>query len=407
MPEILAERSNDQQVSEQAAFIKKRFALLSFLDVFFYCMVFCLLLVSPANAVDSLEVNSSEQNTHIANNTDISTDISADISTDISIYAAHVTEELQALCQTKSTKICDLNVLSQTDLLTSLRAADTSGEVFKSLKGTEYELLVSSTKIIDSAKDTLVEELLLEISAQWRGITLNDIQLTVVLDKNISDTKQRIAKASNKLFSQWIKSASNKQLFSAEYLYQFLGASDYKNELRVPNKIGNFSLSRQHLFNDPMKGMLSRYIHSNFELAVFDVYVYPLKTNDSPESQSQNELKLEQQDIRAISKALGKDALVMSDIYTLKNITALQDTQVFVFEAQLKTNSDPLYATQYLYVKSDKVVKFSTNAPARITNHLIADAINAIIVPAESSLMRQVRRTEVEQLSSTQTSVAP
>lgn len=395
MPEALAERFNDHKGREQAAFIKKRFALLSFLDIYFYCMVFCLLLMSPANAADSIDVDSSEPNTRISKGTDIN------------IYAAHVTQKLQALCQTKSTMTCDLNVLSQNDLVTSLHAADTSGQVIKSLEATEYELLVSSTKIIDSAKSPLVEELRLEISAQWRGIILNDIQLTVVLDKNISNTKHRMAKASSKLFGRWIESASDKQLFSAEYLYQFLGASNYKNELKVPNQIGDFSLSRQHLFNDPMKGMLSRYIHKDFELAVFDVYVYPLKTNDSAKSQCQNELKLEQQDIRAISRALGKDALVMSDIYELKNITGLQDTQVFAFEAQLTTDSDPLYATQYLYVKSDKVVKFSINAPARITNDLIADAINAIIVPAESPLMRQVRQTNVEQRSSKQRSVAP
>jgi hypothetical protein len=330
MPEVLAERFNDKKVREQTAFIKKRFALLSFLDICFYCMVFCVLLISSANAADSIDIDDSEQNTLIANGTDIS------------IYAAYVTEELR-----------------------------------------------------------------LEISAQWRGIILNDIQLTLVLDKNISDTKQRMTNASNKLFSQWLKSASDKQLFSAEYLYQFLGASDYKNKLKVPDQIGDFALSRQHLFNDPMKGMLSRYIHSDFDLAVFDVYVYPLKTSDSFESQSQNELKLEQQDIRAISRTLGKDALVMSDIYELKNIIGLRDIRVFAFEAQLKTDSEPLYATQYVYVNNDKIVKFSINAPARITNNLIADAINAIIVPAESSLMKQVRQTDVDQRSSKPTSVAP
>jgi len=97
----------------------------------------------------------------------------------------------------------------------------------------------------------------------------------------------------------------------------------------------------------------------------------------------------------------------MSDIYELKNIIGLRDIRVFAFEAQLKTDSEPLYATQYVYVKNDKIVKFSINAPARITNNLIADAINAIIVPAESSLMKQVRQTDVDQRSSKPTSVAP
>ena len=252
-----------------------------------------------------------------------------------------------------------------------------------------------------------IQELRLEVSAQWRGIILNDVQLSLVLDNNITNTTEQIATASNQLLSQWVESAANKQVFSAEYLYQFLGASDYANELKVPFKIGDFNFSRQHLFNDPLKDMLTRYIHKDFALAVFDVYVYPLKTSHSAEIQSQNELLLEQQDIREISKALGKNALTMSDIYELESIAGLQDTRVFAFEATLQVNSEPLFATQYVYVKNDKVVKFSINAPARITNNLIAVAINAIAVPSESSLMKQVRQTYVHQHITNPVSAAP
>jgi hypothetical protein len=381
----------EKKVREKTAFIRKRCAILSFFDKCFYSFAFCLLLMSPVNAADSVNVKSTQQTTDIFNNTDIS------------IFAAHVTGELESSCKTNTEIICKLNVLSQADLLASLYQADTSGKIISSLNGSEYELLIGSATITGKA----IQELRLEVSAQWRGIMLNDVQLSLVLENSVTNTTEKIATASNQLLSRWIDIASNKKLFSAEYLYQFLGASDYTNELKVPYKIGDFALSRQHLFNDPMKGMLTRYIHKDFALAVFDVYVYPLKTSHSVAIQSQNELLLEQQDIRAISKALGKDALTMSDIYELESIAGLQDTRVFAFEAKLQTDSEPLFATQYVYVKNDKVVKFSINAPARITNNLIAEAINAIAVPSESSFMKQVRQPDADKPSSNPTSVAP
>jgi hypothetical protein len=385
--ESFSQRFAEKKVREKAAFIQKRYAILSFFDKCFYSFAFGLLLISPVNAVDSVIVKNTQQTTDIVNGANIS------------IFAAHVTDELQTSCQTNTAIICELNVLSQADLLASLYQADSSGKVISSLQDSEYELLIGSATIIDNSNDKAIQELRLEVSAQWRGITLNDVQLSIVLDNSITNTTEHLATASNQLLSQWIEIAGNKRLFSAEYLYQFLGASDYANELRVPNKIGDFNLSRQHLFNDPMKGMLTRYIHKNFALAVFDVYVYPLKTSHSVEIQSQNELLLEQQDIRAISKALGKDALTMSDIYELESIAGIQDIRVFAFEAKLQTDSDPLFATQYVYIKNDKVVKFSINAPARITNNLIVEAINAIAVPSESSLMKQVRQTDLDKWS--------
>lgn len=134
--------------------------------------------------------------------------------------------------------------------------------------------------------------------------------------------------------------------------------------------------------------MLSRYIHKDFELAVFDIYVYPLKTSDSIAAESRNELLREQNDIQTISQSLGEAALTMTDIYELESING---TQIFAFEASLQTKSDPMFATQYIFVKNDKVVKFSANVPARITDTLIAQAIVAIQVPAASSLMQQMR----------------
>jgi hypothetical protein len=384
----LAKRFDEKYICETTEFISKRFAVLSFLDTCFYSIAFCLLLISPVNASPShvKETNQASKNA------------------DIPIYAAHVTETLSTYCQSKSVSSCKLNALSQVELLSSLFTTDNTSQITKTLERSEYELLIGSA-IVETNKDSsLSQKLVFEISSQWRGITIDDVELSV----DIAGTENAgITTASNTLMAQWIESALSKGIFDAEYLHQFLGASDYKNELKVPKQIGDFALSRQHLFSDPMKGMLSRYIHKDFELAVFDVYVYPLKTNGSLESQTQKELLHEQNDIQMMSRALGEGALTMTDIYEIGDIEGVEDIRVFAFEASLQTKSEPLFATQYAYVKNDKVVKFSINVPARITDKLIGQAINSIVVPKESSLMKQVRHVEGQSGSNIVTTVAP
>ncbi len=389
MTEKLTVRLSEKNAIEKTALIRKRFALLSFFDKCFYSFAFGLLLISPVNASDSYTDEREASLGTLAG---------------INIYASHLTEELETHCKTNITVTCELNVLSQPSLVTALQQADATGYIISALGNSDYEVLIGSARV---KNNNSIHELVLEISANWHGITIEDKHLRTNLDSSISDFTESVSEASNRLLKQWVEYALRKQLFSAEFLYQFLGASNYTTELKVPKQIGDFALSRQHLFNDPLKGMLSRYIHKDFELAVFDVYVYPLKSNDPVLTESQNELLREQQDIRSISKALGKDSLTMTEIYEVNNLVGLQDIRVFAFEAKLQTDSEPLFATQYAYVKNDKVVKFSVNVPARITDGLIVDAINAIVVPPESSMMKQVRQNNMSQGSSRIVSTAP
>ena len=397
-------QSNVQNKAQQKTVqLNKRFALLSFFDACFYSVAFCLLLISPVNAEgikDSDSISGSISNS-------ITTVELANDSNNINIYAAHVTESLEASCQSTPTRPCKLNVVSRAELLSALLANDTEGHISKLLKNSDYEVLIGSAAEYELEKSEFAQQLVFEVSALWRGITIHNAQLSVEIDNQGATEKELIAVASNKLLGEWIENAVSKEIFAAEYLYDFLGASDYAKELKVPNLIGEFALSRQHLFSDPMEGMLTRYVHKDFELAVFDVYVYPLKNNDSIEVQSKNELLSEQQDIRLLSKALGEDALTMTDIYELKAIEGAEGIRVFAFEASLETPSDPLFATQYIYVKHDKIVKFSINAPARITDGLLAQAINAIQVPVESALMKQVRHIEQTPKDARPTAVAP
>ncbi len=356
------------------AVITKQLKLLSYVDLCFYFLAFFVLIIMPVN-VNADTISSVDSETGKTN-----------LSSSINIYAAELSDELKSSCKTNNALSCALNVVSQKELLNSIITADTSGAISVALDDNDYEVLIGSAMLRTTVNSTPKRELILEVSTQWRGISIDDVKLSLVL--SATQSREDISHATISLLSQWTKKALTAELFDAKYLYQFLGASDYQKELKVPSRIGDFELSRQHLYKDPMKGMLSRYIHKDFELAVFDIYVYPLKTSDSIAAESRNELLREQNDIQTISQSLGEAALTMTDIYELESING---TQIFAFEASLQTKSDPMFATQYIFVKNDKVVKFSANVPARITDTLIAQAIVAIQVPAASSLMQQMR----------------
>jgi phosphoenolpyruvate carboxylase len=142
--------------------------------------------------------------------------------------------------------------------------------------------------------------------------------------------------------------------------------------------------------------MLSRYIHTQFDLAVLDVYVYPLAANSNTSSQLINELTDEQKDIKLLSAAFGKEALQMSSVNLAEQMSDELATDVYYFEATLDTSSDeviaePLFVTQYAFVKEDKIVRFSTNIPLRITKPLVAQMATQVQVPAMSAFMQDIR----------------
>lgn len=394
MPGMKSSHRNDELDAsyflEAKASIKKRMALLSLVDYCFYSMAFFVLTIMPVNAAVKTVDNASN----------------------INIYAAHLSTELTRKCDADRRMTCQFNVVDQAALLDSLLTVNANPQdkehIIDALQSTDYELLVGSATIARTVNGLTATQLAFEITAQWRGITIDDSQLLIKLNGASTDASDELSLAISELLTQWIAHAGKQGIFSAEHLYSTLGASDYLKELKVPSNIGDFQLSRQHLFNDPMKGMLTRYIHKDFNLAVLDVYVYPLKAMSSLEEESKNELRLEQNDIQTISQSLGESALNMSAISEVKGIQGIENFRVYGFEATLKTPSDPLFATQYVFVKNDKVVRLSANVPARIAHSLVAFAVNAIEVPAESFLMKQVRQVDVEQFNrSHKTNVAP
>jgi hypothetical protein len=320
--------------------------------------------------------------------------------TDIPVFAAFISDELKQRCDTNTTD-CIENAISQ-----SLYEDKLALTPLSELLSNGYELLVGSAVVSEEQSHQLV----LELTVQWHGLPIHEINTSVnlaelvastpLLQKPISlantSTTKLVELALEKSLDEWEAVIEDANVFSASYLHELLEVSNYKDDLIVPAAVGQFELRKQHLNVDPFNGMLSRYIHTQFDLAVLDVYVYPLAANSNTSSQLINELTDEQKDIKLLSAAFGKEALQMSSVNLAEQMSDELATDVYYFEATLDTSSDevisePLFVTQYAFVKEDKIVRFSTNIPLRITKPLVAQMATQVQVPAMSAFMQDIR----------------
>ena len=303
----------------------------------------------------------------------------------LNVYLAEASDEKVTQCEIEEYQ-CDFAAVTNADVeLAVSRLQSVSNlptqQILANLNSTDYDLLISATLMESKSEQAY---LAIEFMTTWRGVPIDFISIdSQQAESNVN------ALLSNGI-EKWLNRVSQSQTFESHTLHKALGASDYINELKLPQYIGDFALSKQHLNTDPFEGILSRYIHKNFDLAVLDVYVYPLL-----EMQIEKQLRIsllnEQADIKALSSSLGEDALQMSEIKRIDALSEQFGVDVFAFEAKLETSVEPLFVSQYAYVKEDKIVRFSANMPMYVSDPLIPQAMREISVPTVSSFMLQLR----------------
>lgn len=295
------------------------------------------------------------------------------------VYAAYISEELEEECSTAANR-CNKNPIEQKEYEASVAQLEVATKLTDG-----YELLVGSA-VITRHSDTM-QSLVLEFTLQWHGIPIHEAQNSIVIEGSGDSLSSEIASS----MQLWQENVIEQKAFSASYLHTVLGVSNYEADLVLPQQVGSFELIKQHLNSDPFSGVLSRYTHTDFDLAVLDIYVYPLTTTSNIESQLISELTNEQNDIKLLSAAFGKDALDISAIRKSNDLSQSLGVASYYFEATLTTDTEPLFVTQYAFVKEDKIIKFSANMPLRIAKPVVLEAASQIEVPQMSAFMAEVR----------------
>ncbi len=319
------------------------------------------------------------------------------------VFAAQLSDDILAHCQSNK---CHMNVIDANTLVSLMSEHDLALDLKEALALSEYEVLISSAVLFSSypslSKDTLEQEassiLRLEITTSWRGIPIDDFNIEQSISGQDYSAEQTNALTNTAfiMLSQWIDRAKEEDILAAEKIYAQLGASNYFEQLKLPERIGDFVKFEQGLYHDPMQGSITRYVHPDYEDAIVDISVYPVSPfvhrEKSLEDSVTNEMLIEKSQIQALIEHANIKDFMISDIQTTKLNLGNRQLPALAMEVALETSIDPVYSTQFLFTQHDKFVKLTGNLPKSMMLALVQDSLSDIEVPDESEFMRAMRQ---------------
>ncbi|OFC70647.1 hypothetical protein [Alteromonas confluentis] len=329
----------------------------------------------------------------------------------ISLFSTYASSKLTAECEALDTqKKCKEDALSGSQFAQILTEKNWFDEVLTDSDNADYELLIASLSAegpapkqkaltLHSASGGLwpadvVPYYFSEITVQWRGVEIDSQQFRTLALSDESD-----ATLSQEVLETWWLAAIKKRVFSAEYLFAALGASDYRSALALPEQIGAFVLEDSQYYPDPFKGVITRYSHPEYEDALIDITVSPVMVDLSVpvETRLTTALELNLQEARQIATVQGLQLVTDSppESFTVNTGDTLFKGYRMAVHAE-SDKSEPIFATTYVFEMKDKLVTLATTFPPRVADELIAVALPSIEVPGESELMKAIRRMASE-----------
>ena len=305
----------------------------------------------------------------------------------LSVYSTYPSNALLRQCEAlkknkglekNNSEQCIEDAIPVEHFLVALKNSNAFARLMPFEDGGDYELLIANMGHTDGQYA--------EFILQWRGLEISSLQF--------SYTNQQVStnQAASVLVDMWLEKVRKDNVFSNVFLFSAVQASDYTQELNVPDKVGDFTKLETQLYDDPFNGAITRYTHSQFEDALIDVTVYPFMEALSVED---GELLYAQlrEDVARAEKTAQSQALTLSQPSPASPYAASSD--VVGWRVGLKAESETaptLYASTYVFRRGDKIVKVSTTFPVQFSDPIADELIASISVPTESVLMKNIRQ---------------
>ncbi len=209
----------------------------------------------------------------------------------VAFFSTYPSNNASETCRivNRQKQACEDDPISPQQFLDVLSEQDWFTAVLPSSSGSDYELLISnqSATVADGTPwQSTISALSLgtvstpvyvrnftEVTVQWRGVEIDTRLLDITVPALTEQNAQDIARTA---LTRWWQDVSDNDVFSARYLYSALDASNYFDNMQVPAHIGDFVKDDTQLYHDPFKGVISRYLHPQYENALLDISVYPI-----------------------------------------------------------------------------------------------------------------------------------
>ncbi|WP_100656403.1 hypothetical protein [Alteromonas flava] len=314
----------------------------------------------------------------------------------VSVFSSYPSASTQQSCVPATDDMqCAEDYLAPHSFFTALTSTNAFSNTVASENGYDYEVLIANVLIPshNTQTDTRFYTMVTEFDVTWRSIPLASYTFEYGLSALLNDEQKE--QFSQRLSRAFIGKAKAEQVFSADYLFAHLNASDYLQDLQLPSEIATFTLDDLQLYHDPLRGAVARYTHPDYPKDVMDIFVYPVfdpQDHMSSKSDLTEELQKDIDDITLIAQSRAIEEIKISDIQAIDwNIDSNNFQGKYFDVAAVDDGGEPLFTTTYIFQSKDKIIKFSANFPDRVATEMVKRALPKINVPEPSALMRSLR----------------
>lgn len=310
------------------------------------------------------------------------------------VKSCHLQQELTSTESVHADKasLCLEDAISPESFIEELSKSGEFSNLLPYGEGNDYELLIANVGVAPGEHEGDAKQFA-EFTLQWRGIEIDSKAFDSKVIKNDSSSQDsHYAKSeAHLLVYRWLEHVKQTGLFTSQFLFQALEASNYDVALEVPDTIGEFTKLDTQLFSDPFSGAITRYTHPDFEDALVDVTVYPFLSQLALEESVLLPKQLEN-DLQKASVTAELQQLTLSQVNPASHYTV--NSVVSGWRLGLSATSEvspTIFATTYVFKQEDKIVKVSTTFPSDFSDTIVNQLIVQIKVPQESEMMKKVR----------------
>lgn len=322
----------------------------------------------------------------------------------VSVFSTYPSDSLLKACteQQKSTEImpahealvdlCSEDAISPDSFIKELSESGEFNNLLPYGEGNDYELLIANVGAAPGKRQHHTKQFA-EFTLQWRGIEIDSSAYDVGAEIGNGSSKEKEAQL---LVSRWLKHVRKAEIFTSQFLFDALEASNYDLALQVPDTVGGFTKLDTQLFSDPFSGAITRYTHPDFEDAIVDVVVYPFLAQLSSQESEILPMQLET-DLQKASATAELQRLTLSQVIPTSPYTVNDKVSGWRLGLSATSETSPtIFATTYVFRQQDKIVKVSTTFPPEFSDTIINQLIVKVEVPQESELMKKVRALLIE-----------
>lgn len=315
----------------------------------------------------------------------------------VSVFSSYVSDAITQECAQDHIR-CVEDYITPENFYAAINSPERFLNAAASENGFDYEILIANMLLEDTSNKNLgaTQSLVSEFDVTWRSIPLGSYQMRHQINSEtaLPTDKSRLAEA---FVTDFLQQSDSEHVFSANTLFEKLQASNYPQDLKLPDAIAAFELYDMQLYHDPLQGAVARYTHPEYPRDVLDVFVYPV-FNDAitrvvtAEQQLSSELQKEIDDVELIVASREIEDVAISDIQAIDwQVDKRQYHGLYFDVVAADEDGEPMFATTYLFQSKDKFIKFSANFPGRVADQMVKGALPHIEVPDPSPLMKSLR----------------